>query len=137
MLLVLIAIGMLVFSLFYLNDSGLFRGKRMVKHTAEIIDEVEDEIYDNTGGAKTRFFKAYEYEENGEKCVVRSERPMRKITNTVGKSCTIYVDSKNRKAMEKGDVLRYRAIAIALIIGAFALIGLYIYLCLFVDGVAV
>lgn len=136
MLFILIALGMLFFSFFYLADSGLFRGKRMVRFDAEIIDEVEDEIYDNTGGVKVRFFKAYEFEENSEKKVVRSERPMKRITNTVGKKCVIYVDTKNRKAMEKSDILRYRLCASVLILGTVGLIGLYFYLKLFVPGVA-
>lgn len=74
---------------------------------AEIIDEAEDEIYDDTGGIKIRFFKVYRYEENGESFVVRSECPMRKITDTVGKKKVIWVDKKKRKALERKDALFY------------------------------
>lgn len=135
-LIILLAVGILFFSLCYFQESGLFRLKRMVKFDAEIIDEVEDEVYDNTGGAKIRFFKAYEFCENGEKKVVRSERPMRKITDTKGKKCILYVDSKNRKALEKADVIRYRVYGLILLIAALGFMGLYFYLKEFVPNVA-
>lgn len=137
MLFVVIALGMVVFAMFYLADSGFFKGKRMVRFDAEIIDEVEDEIYDNTGGVKTRFFKAYEFVQDGEKKVVRSERAMRSITNTVGKKCVIYVDTKNRKAMERKDIIRYRAISAVLILCALGLVGLWLYIRKCVPGAAI
>ena len=128
MLLILLALGMVFFAFCYLEEAGTFRLKRMKIFNAQIIDEVEDEIFDNTGNTKVRFFKAYEFEEDGEKKVVRSERPMRRITDTVGKKCEIFVDSKNRKAMEKGDVIRYRIYAVLLIVLALLIAGAVIYL---------
>ena len=136
-LLILLALGILFFAFCYLQESGLFNQKRMLKFSAKIIDEVEDEVYDNTGGVKIRFFKAYEFCENGEMKVVRSERPMRRITDTKGKECIIFVDSKNRKAMEKSDVIRYRIYALILTLIALGIIGVYIYLGAFVPNVAI
>lgn len=136
-LLILLALGLVFFAVCYLQESGLFRGKRMIRFDAEIIDEVEDEVYDNTGGKMVRFFKAYEFCENGENKVVRSERPMRRITDTVGKKCVIFVDSKNRKAMELSDIRRYRIYAALLILLAIGVVCLYFYLKNYVPGVAV
>ncbi len=123
MILILLGIGFIVFSLFYLDDAGLFKCRKMKCFDAVLIDEVEDEVYDNIGGTKTRFFKAFEFEDEGEKKVVRSQRPMRRISNKVGRKTKIYVDVKNRKAMEKSDVIMYSVIA-----GVLALIGVAILL---------
>ncbi len=136
MLFIVAALGLTVFAVFYLADSGVFGKNKILKFDAEIIDEVEDEVYDNTGGVKTRFFKAYEFEENGEKKVVRSERPMRHIENSVGKKCVIYVDTKNRKAMEKGDIIRYRLFAAFLLCIAVGITVLYLYIKTCVPGAA-
>lgn len=137
MLFILVALGLFAFALFYLADSGFFRGKRMMRFEGEIVDEAEDEIFDNTGGVKTRFFKVYEFEEDGEKKVVRSERPMKRIENGVGKKCVIYVDSKNRKAMERKDVLRYRCVAFFLTACAIGVLGMYFYIKLCVPGAVI
>lgn len=123
MILILLGIGFIVFSLFYLDDAGLFKCRKMKCFDAVLIDEVEDEVYDNIGGTKTRFFKAFEFEDEGEKKVVRSQRPMRRITNKVGRKTKIYVDVTSRKAMEKSDVIMYSVIACVL-----ALIGVAILL---------
>lgn len=136
MLFIVVALGLTMFAVFYLADSGLFRRSMTAKFDAQIIDEVEDEVYDNTGGVKRRFFKAYEFEENGEKKVVRSERPMRQIENCVGKRCVIYVDTKNRKAMEKSDIIRYRLFAAILLVLALGIMILYFYIKTNVPGAA-
>lgn len=134
MLLILIGSGFILFGVFYLADSGLLKRDRMKWFDSVLIDEVEDEVYDNIGGTKTRFFKAFEFEENGEKKVVRSQRPMKRITNKVGKKTKILVDTKNRKAMDKGDVILYRIISIGLIIIGISIIGITIYVKLTVKG---
>lgn len=126
MLLILLGIGFIVFSLFYFADAGLFRIGKMKAYDAVLIDEVEDEVYDNIGGTKTRFFKAFEFEDEGEMKVVRSQRPMRRITNKVGKKTRIYVDVTSRKAMEKSDVILYFIIALVLaLIGVAILLGVW------------
>ncbi len=133
-LLILIGLGCILFGVFYLDDSGLFKGKRAKWFDAVLIDEVEDEVMDNTGGAKIRFFKTFEFEEDGELKVVRSQRPMKRITDKKGKKTKILVDVKNRKAMEKNDVILYRAFAALLVLmGALIITGV-IYVKLNVKG---
>lgn len=133
-LLILLGIGFIIFSLFYFDDSGLFGFGRRKWYDAVLIDEVEDEVYDNIGGTKTRFFKAYEFEEDGELKVVRSQRPLKRITNKVGKKTKILVDSKSRKAMDKRDVVMYRCVAaMFLLIGVF-IIASVVYIKLNVKG---
>lgn len=133
-LLVLLGIGFIIFGLFYFGDSGLFGFGRRKWYEAELIDEVEDEVYDNIGGTKTRFFKAYEFEEDGEKKVVRSQRPLKSITNKVGRKTKILVDSKSRKAMDKQDVILYRTIAtIFVLLGVLVIAGV-VYIKLNVKG---
>lgn len=122
-LIILLGFGFIIFSLFYLADAGLFKCRKMKCFDAVLIDEVEDEVYDNTGGTKIRFFKTYEFEYQGEKMVVRSQRPMKRITNKVGRKTKIFVDVTSRKAMEKSDVVMY-----CIISGVLALIGLGILL---------
>jgi hypothetical protein len=113
---------MILFGIYYIYESQIIRGKRMGVFEAEIIDEAEDELYDNTGGIKTRFFKVYRYEENGEGEVVKSKRPMMKITDTVGKRVVITVDKKNRTAVERKDTIMFFLYGVAMIaIGAFVL----------------
>lgn len=133
-LLILLGIGFMIFGLFYLDDSGLFRIGRVKWYDAVLIDEVEDEVYDNIGGTKTRFFKAYEFEENGEKQVVRSQRPMRQITDKVGRKTKILVDSKSRKAMDKRDVIISRVTAIVLMLIGVAIVAGVVYIKLNVKG---
>ena len=133
-LLILLGIGFLIFSLFYLDDAGLFKCRKMKCYDAVLIDEVEDEVYDNIGGTKTRFFKAFEFEDNGEMKVVRSQRPMRRITNKVGRKTKIYVDVTSRKAMEKSDVIMYLTVAgVLAFIGVLILIAV-VYIKLNVKG---
>lgn len=133
-LLVLLGIGFIIFSLFYLDDAGLFRFGRMKWYNATLIDEVEDEVYDNIGGTKIRFFKAYEFCENGENKVVRSQRPMKRITNKVGNKTKILVDTKSRKAMDKHDVVLYRiTAAVLMLIGIGIILGV-MYIKLNVKG---
>lgn len=133
-LLILLGIGFIIFSLFYLDDTGLFKGRRMKWYNATLIDEVEDEVYDNIGGTKTRFFKAYEFCENGENKVVRSQRPMKRITNKVGNKTKILVDTKSRKAMDKHDVVLYRiTAAVLMLIGIGIILGV-MYIKLNVKG---
>lgn len=103
--------------------SGIFHGKKTKVREAEIIDEAEDEIYDNTGGVKTRIFKVYRYEENGEGVVVRSKRPMRRESGSVGKRCVVSVNEKNRTAVERADSIFYFLCGIILV-----LLGLFILL---------
>lgn len=124
----------MLFGLFYLGDTGLFKPRRMKWYPAVLIDEVEDEVYDNVGGTKVRFFKAYEFEEDGECKVVRSQRPLRKITNRVGKKTQILVDTKKRKALDKSDVVLYRVIASLFIVAGIAIILGVIYIKLNVKG---
>ena len=133
-LLVLLGIGFIFFGLFYFDDSGLFGFGRRKWYEAELIDEVEDEVYDNIGGTKTRFFKAYEFEEDGEKKVVRSQRPLKRITNKVGRKTKILVDSKSRKAMDKQDVILYRTIAAIFVAVGILLIAGVVYIKLNVKG---
>ena len=133
-LLVLLGIGFIIFGLFYFDDSGLFGFGRRKWYDAELIDEVEDEVYDNIGGTKTRFFKAYEFEEDGEKKVVRSQRPLKRITNKVGRKTKILVDSKSRKAMDKQDVILYRTIAAIFVAVGILLIAGVVYIKLNVKG---
>ncbi|MBQ6794886.1 MAG: hypothetical protein IJO83_01935 [Clostridia bacterium] len=133
-LLVLLGIGFIIFGLFYFDDSGLFGFGRRKWYEAELIDEVEDEVYDNIGGTKTRFFKAYEFEEDGEKKVVRSQRPLKRITNKVGRKTKILVDSKSRKAMDKQDVILYRTIAAIFVAVGILLIAGVVYIKLNVKG---
>ena len=133
-LLILLGIGFIVFSWFYFDDSGLFAFGRRKWYDAMLIDEVEDEVYDNIGGTKTRFFKAYEFIEDGEKKVVRSQRPMRRITNKVGRKTKILVDSKSRKAMDKKDVILYRLVAVSLLAIGIGIIAGVIYIKLNVKG---
>ncbi len=133
-LLILLGFGFILFGIFYLDDSGLFKGKKMKWYDAVLIDEVEDEVYDNIGGTKIRFFKAYEFEDDGEKKVVRSQRPMKKITNKKGNKTRILVDVKKRLAMDKGDVITYRAIASAMVCVGIGIILLVIYIKLNVKG---
>lgn len=136
-LLIAFAVGLVIYSVFFLQESGLFRIGRTKKFDAVLIDEVEDEVYDNTGNTYIRFFKAYEYFDGTENCVVRSERPMRRITDKVGRKCVIYVDTKNRKAMEMSDIVLYRVKAVILIALALFLVGLYFYLKNNVKGVSI
>ncbi|MCD8049040.1 MAG: hypothetical protein LUG52_05460 [Clostridia bacterium] len=96
---------MALFGLYTLFVEKLIHRKDMGKYEAEVIDEAEDEIYDNTGGTKTRFFKVYRYEENGEGFVVRSTRAMKRESGTVGQRVVIYVDRKERTATDKKDLL--------------------------------
>ena len=133
-LLILLGIGFIVFSWFYFDDSGLFGFGRRKWFDAVLIDEVEDEVYDNIGGTKTRFFKAYEFIEDGEKKVVRSQRPMRRITNKVGRKTKILVDSKSRKAMDKKDVILYSLVAVSLLAIGIGIIAGVIYIKLNVKG---
>lgn len=113
---VLIAVVLTFFALIYLWESGLF--KKTHKVEATVVDETEDEVYDNTGNTKTRFFKVYEYFDGNENCIAKSERPMKKIDGDVNRKCYIYVDTKNRKAMEKRDIILYRGIAVVLLLVA-------------------
>ncbi len=106
---------LILFGLYDIYESRVIRGKKIEVFEAEIIDEAEDELYDNTGGIKTRFFKVYCFEDNGESVVVRSERPMRRTTDTVGSKVKICVDKKNRKAIEKRDMIFYFMCGILLI----------------------
>ncbi len=133
-LLILLGIGFIIFGIFYFDDSGLFGFGRRKWYDAELIDEVEDEVYDNIGGTKTRFFKAYEFEEGGEMKVVRSQRPLKRITNKVGRKTKILVDSKSRKAMDRKDVIIYRLIAALLVIIGIAIITSVVYIKLNVKG---
>ena len=133
-LLVLLGIGFIIFGLFYFDDSGLFGFGRRKWYDAELIDEVEDEVYDNIGGTKTRFFKAYEFCENGENKVVRSQRPMKRITNKVGNKTKILVDTKSRKAMDKHDVVLYRITAADLMLIGIGIILGVMYIKLNVKG---
>ena len=133
-LLILLGIGFIIFSLFYFDDSGLLGFGRRRWFDAVLIDEVEDEVYDNIGGTKIRFFKAYEFEEDGEMKVVRSGRPMKRITNKVGRKTKILVDSKSRKAMDKRDVIMYRAIALLMLLAGVLIICGVIYIKLNVKG---
>ncbi len=133
-LLILLGIGFIIFGLFYFDDSGLFGFGRRKWYDAVLIDEVEDEVYDNIGGTKTRFFKAYEFCEDGEMKVVRSQRPLRRITNRVGRKTKILVDSKSRKAMDKKDVIMYRLIAALLVVIGIAIIASVVYIKLNVKG---
>jgi hypothetical protein len=71
---------------------------------------------------------------NGENKVVRSQRPMKRITNKVGCKTKILVDSKSRKAMDKHDVILYRiAAAVLMLIGIGIILGV-IYIKLNVKG---
>lgn len=133
-LLILLAAGLMLFGLFYLGDIGFFRPWRMKWYPAVLIDEVEDEVYDNIGGTKVRFFKAYEFEEDGECKVVRSQRPLKRITNRVGCKTKLLVDTKSRKALDKGDVCLYTFIAALLIILGITIILGVIYIKLNVKG---
>ena len=133
-LLILLGIGFIIFGLFYLDDAGLFKMGRMKWYDATLIDEVEEEVYDNLGGTKTRFFKAYEFCEDGENKVVRSQRPMKKITNKVGNKTKILVDTKSRKAMDKRDVIAYRIAAAVMIVIGIAIIAGVIYIKTNVKG---
>ncbi|MGM9551933.1 MAG: hypothetical protein ACI3XA_06710 [Clostridia bacterium] len=128
MLLILLGIGLILFSLFYLEESGLFRMGRTKAFEATVVDESEADVYDNIGGTKTRFFKVYEFFDGQENAVVKSERPQKYINNDVGRKCVIYVDTKNRKAMEKKDIIRYRLYALLLILGGFVIIGVALYI---------
>lgn len=133
-LFILLGIGFIIFGVFYLDDSGLLRLKKAKWFDAVLIDEVEDEIYDNTGNTKVRFFRAYEFEEDGEKKVVRTVRPLRRITNKLGKKCRILIDTKARKAVEKSDVIRYGAIAAVLALVGICIILAVVYIKLNVKG---
>ncbi len=133
-LLIILAIGVLVFAFFYLQESGLFKGKKIKSFKSTVVDEAEDEVYDNIGGVKVRFYKVYEYFDGEENCVVKSERPMRKIDDDTGRHCIIFVDPKSRRAMEKRDVIRYRVYAgILALISLAILIGVW-YVVTFVPG---
>ncbi len=111
-----------LFGLYILILAKLVHRKNMGKYEAEVIDEVEDEIYDNTGGTKTRFFKVYRYEENGEGFVVRSTRAMRRESGTVGKKVMIYVDKKERAATDKKDMLLQNLWGLCLLVIGIAII---------------
>lgn len=103
----ILGVFLILFGLYDIYESRIIHGRKFKVYEAEIIDEVEDELYDNTGGIKTRFFKVYCFEEDGENVVVRSERPLRRTTDTVGNKLKICVDTKNRKAVERSDMLFY------------------------------
>lgn len=123
---------LILFGLYDIYESRVIRGKKIEVFEAEIIDEAEDELYDNTGGIKTRFFKVYRFEDNGESVVVRSERPMRRTTDTVGSKVKICVDKKNRKAVEKRDMIFYFVCGILLIA-----LGIFIiYVSVSLGGIA-
>ena len=124
-LLSLLAVGILIFAIVYLWESGLFNKTK--KFDATVVDETEDEVYDNTGGTKIRFYKVYEYFDDRGNAVVRSNRPMKKIDDDTGRKCIIYVEEKNRKAMEKRDVVRYRIYSAALILASFLIFGVVVY----------
>lgn len=131
-LLILLAIGILIFAFFYLQESGLF--KKKVMFDATVVDESEDELYDNLGGVKVRFYKVYEYFDGQENCIVKSERPMKKIDDDTGRGCRILVDEKNRKAMEVRDVIRYRVYALILaMIATTIIVGVW-WIVNFVPG---
>lgn len=131
-LFVLLAIIILIFAVIYLWESGLF--KKMKKFDSVVVDETEDEVYDNTGGVKIRFYKVYEYFDGAENAVVKSLRPMRKIDDDTGRKCIVYVDSKNRKAMEKRDVIRYRVYAAVLILAALGILAVVGYVNGYIQG---
>ncbi len=134
MLLILLGIGMIIYAGFYLEESGLFRKKRTKIFEATVVDESEADVYDNIGGTKVRFFKVYEYFDGKENAVVKSEMPKKHIDDDVGRKCIIYVDTKNRKALEKKDVIRYRSCAAALIIAGIVLILAMVYVNNYVPG---
>ena len=130
-----LAIGILVLAFIYLWDSGMFRKTK--KFDATVVDESEDEVFDNTGGVKIRFYKVYEYFNGEENIIVKSERPMKKIDDDVNRKCVIYVDVKNRKAMEKKDIVRYRLYAMILILLALGIFALMAYVKIHIQGALV
>lgn len=127
-ILLFVAVGVMILGALYLQDSGLFRPKRIKMFSATVVDESEDELYDNIGGTKTRFFKVYEYFDGEENRVIKSEKPMRSIDGDVGRDCIIYVDSKTRRAMEKKDVVSYRVKGAVMFAVAICIIVCYIYI---------
>lgn len=126
-LLVLLGIGIIIYALFYLEESGFFRMRRTKMYEATVVDESEKDVYDNIGGTNVRFFKVYEFFDGEENVVVASERPRKYIDNDVGRKCLVYVDAKNRKAMEKKDVIRYRIYAALLTLLGLSIILLVLY----------
>ncbi len=126
-LLVFLGIGIIIFALFYLEESGFFRMGRTKMYEATVVDESEKDVYDNIGGTNVRFFKVYEFFDGEENVVVASERPRKHIDNDVGRKCALYVDAKNRKAMEKKDVIRYRIYAALLTLLGLSIILLVLY----------
>ena len=136
-ILLFFAAGLLVFAFFYLYESGMFKPGKVHSYEAVVVDESEDELYDNIGGTKTRFFKVYEYFDGEENRVLKSERPKRRIDSDVGRKCVIYVDSKSRRAMEKKDRNLYRIYAGILILMAVGIIAGCIYIVNNVPGAVI
>lgn len=101
---------------------------RTKMYEATVVDESEKEVYDNIGGTTVRFFKVYEFFDGEENVVVASERPRKYIDGDVGRRCILYVDAKNRKAMEKKDVIRYRIYAALLVLLGIAVILSVLYI---------
>ena len=128
---------MIAFGIFSVYDSRFVFKKGTGVYEAEIIDEVEDELYDNTGGLKTRFFKVYRYEEGGEGVVVRAARPMRRISDTVGEKRAILVDKKNRRAFERKDSRLGAIWGIVLFVFGVLLIAATLWVEFNVEGAAV
>ena len=128
---------MIVFGVYGMFEASIMFKKGVGVYDAEIIDEVEDELYDNTGGLKTRFFKVYRYEVDGKGVVLRSERAMRRITDTVGRKTVIYVDAKKRRAVEKKDAVLNGIWGAVLFILGVILIALVLWIKLNVEGAAV
>ncbi len=122
------------FGVYYLIIEKLIHRKDTRLVEAEVVDEAEADIFDNTGGTKTRFYKVFSFDDNGESAVVRSTRPMRRISDTVGEKVYIYVDVKNRLATEKRDMIKKNILsALMIIFGLFA-IALTIWIKLNVEG---
>ena len=133
LILLFVATGLLILAFFYFFESGLFRRGKIKKYDAVVVDETEDELYDNIGGTNIRFFKVYEYFDGEENRVLKSERPKRKIDEDTGRKCIIYVNSKTRRAMEKKDVILYRTYGSILILLALLLIVGCVYIKLTVP----
>ena len=133
LILLFVAAGLLILAFLYLHESGVFGFGKIKKYDAEVVDESEDELYDNIGGTNIRFFKVYEYFDGEENRVLKSERPKRKIDEDIGRKCIIYVNSKTRRAMEKKDVILYRMYGAVLILISLLLIAGCVYIKLTVP----
>jgi len=117
MILIIILGGFLtLFGIYYLIVEKLIHKKETILTEAEIIDEAEDVLLDNTGGRKVRFFKVYSYNLNGEEVIAKSTRPRIYLTNSVGQKVKIYVDNKNRLATETGDMILKNVLSVLMIV---------------------